>query len=123
MPPFEPIEPGQFQPVDAGESVSSNLVRVLGNTTGSLVGNDPRSGQALLLQCGSDVVTTDGSGNATVIFPTPFPGGVVTVLVTNGDAGVNAFRPGVTGTTKSNFSGAFEVLSTEIRLNWIAIGF
>ena len=74
-------------------------------------------------QAKSESVTTDGSGNATITFPSAFSTSAPTVIVCNGNAATSASDVYVVGTTAS----AVLVycpgrLSASFRVNWIAIG-
>ena len=101
------------------------------------------SGRQFLIQAGSTVATTDGAGNARIIWPKPFPVGILTVTLTNGDSwaagtGVsfhvagNAALWGVHGGgSKSEVvysaygwrGGALGPMPSQVhRVNWIAIG-
>lgn len=52
---------------------------------GSLVGTPTAANTRFLVQSGTQVATSDGSGVTPLVFPKPFPGGLLTVLLTNGD--------------------------------------
>lgn len=84
----------------------------------------------MLIQGGNVVVTTNASGDASFNFPTPFPTGLLTVILTPGDIGVGgSFAVNfVTGTNATSvafrvYTGYPSVLATaSSRVNWIAIG-
>ena len=58
----------------------------LSGVVGGVVNGVPTLAAAgFLVQAGTSVVTTDGASNATVVYPVPFPNGVVTVLAAAGD--------------------------------------
>lgn len=75
-----------------------------------------------LEQWGSTVVMTDGSGNATVTFPTPFST-FLTVVAVNGDATITQISPQVFGNSTTTFTFVVPGFpSQNYRVNWIAIG-
>lgn len=57
-----------------------------------LVGGSGSGVSQFLMQAGTTVGKTDGAGYARLTFPTPFPGGLVTVITTNGDASIDRSR-------------------------------
>lgn len=87
----------------------------------------------LLWQAGSTVGTTSGAGGITITYPTAFPTGVLTVVVTNGDTdfgigsdycNVDQSSNSVTSFVSRWYDGATGavVASEQRRTNWIAIG-
>ncbi len=80
------------------------------------------------MQCGSNVVTSDPAGLATVTFPIAFPGICMTVILTNGDSSSNGDLTFATnGIFQSYFGyGTFRsgglVATQTHRINWLAIG-
>lgn len=127
---------------------------------GTLAGGIPRTGAALteagiaapnfLIQAGTTVQHFDQSGYARIVWPKPFPNGLVTVLAFNGDdwstggsmefasAGVNWGSEGMGNRTQWVYSGRAQDASDDglgpliynrmwcagriHRINWIAIG-
>jgi hypothetical protein len=78
----------------------------------------------ILIQWGTNVVTTSASGEFTISFPvsfnTPF-----TVMACNGDfnVGGSGSDVGVRNLTQSSFTfKAFNVNNLAFRVNWIAVG-
>lgn len=82
------------------------------------------------IQAGTNVLTTDGTGNATISFPVAFPGGVFCVMILNGDDGNSPNQTfGMSSCSNSQFvvkiraaSTAASLNSTLTRVNWLAIG-
>jgi hypothetical protein len=104
----------------------------------SLAGGVPGAGAIFRAQAGSQVAVTDGGGFARVTFPTPFPNGLLSVLVCNGDSSVDraagttytmsvAGAPWDTG-QKTDFeyavlrSSGGHTPGVQHRVNWFAIG-
>jgi hypothetical protein len=101
----------------------------------------PASMNNFLIQAGSSLVTTDANAYGRLTFPTPFPTGLVTVILTGGNdhefadmniapAGANwGVRPANKDYVAFNIWGAVSGTRTKnwpnrtIRVNWIAIGF
>lgn len=76
---------------------------------------------APIIQAGSTVITNQNT-YGDVTFPTPFPNGVITVVLTNGDAAASSATAwGVTGTSKTGFGLRISNNQTT-RVNWVAIG-
>lgn len=82
----------------------------------------------IMVQFASSVVTTTAGGGAIVTFPKPFTQ-TPTVVITNGDdvvaPGVSyIMRPPPAGVnlTQFNFSTSPLTPSTNIRVNWVAVG-
>ena len=110
-------------------TVQAGAIGLFGRS-GSLVGGTP-AGNTFLIQAGATVVTTNSSGIGTVTFPTPFPTGLVTVLLTDGDdsaTGSDAIVSLRTAPTITSFK--FQAIYGPVgephvgsmRINWIAIG-
>ncbi len=101
---------------------------------GPLVGTFPLSTteNQLLLQAGyANSITTDANGRANVIYPTPFPNGVLTVVCQR--AGTGATREigletvaGAFDTAKATFlfgtSAGAPQAGVAVSYSWIAIG-
>jgi hypothetical protein len=89
------------------------------------------NGGGFLWQAGQIITTTNSAGGFGFNFPTPFPNGVLSVMVMMGDAtstqiGVVAALWG--GTTLSGFAGIAADIATgpinigTVRLNYLAVG-
>jgi hypothetical protein len=105
---------------------------------GALVGTAPANGSGVLIQTGTIVQVTDPAGLGRVTFPAPFPGGLISVMGSNGDATANG--SGVTFESAGSIQGqsgfgsktdwVYQMVSPAgsripnklHRLNWIAIG-
>ncbi len=104
----------------------------------ALSGGTPALTAAFKIQAGTQVADSDGGGFARVTFPTPFPNGLLTVVVTNGDSSIDratgsmltmsvAGQPWDTG-QKTDFEYAVlraasgHYPNCHHRINWIAIG-
>lgn len=75
-----------------------NPVNMLGAAAG-LTGTPP-AGVSFYMQGGTAVLPTDGAGYARITFPTPFPTGLLTFMLTNGDdAAGNALVFGASGSS------------------------
>lgn len=78
------------------------------------------------LQMGTVVVTLDANGTATANFPMPFPNGVVTCLLTNGDASAHqapVYMNSASFPNKTAFGiNVPGVVSTTYRVNYAALG-
>lgn len=78
----------------------------------------------------SSFITTDPAGQGSITFSTPFPNGILAVIVSNGDQSTAIFFVGVISKTVNGFSyqcdadstGSAPVASAALRLEWIAIG-
>jgi hypothetical protein len=105
-------------------------------TSGSLTAGSVAAGDGgFMVQAGSVVQNTNSSGVARVTFPLPFPNGLLTVLLTNGDQassrslGEVLHFEMVHPATKNYFdyvahrSDSFRFASQLHRLNFIAIGY
>lgn len=81
-------------------------------------------------QYGTSVVITDGSGNYVITLPIAFPNAIFTDVVCNGNAaGGSIFPLSFTSASLSVISGAIRntltgatVPSTQVRINWVAVG-
>lgn len=109
---------------------------------GSLDGT-PAAGQTgFLIQAGSAVSYTDAAGFASITFPRPFPNGLLTAIVINGDTSIDRYRThalnyGIAGLpwdngrkwgfvyslAFANADGANQIAPNYLhRANWIALG-
>lgn len=73
------------------------------------------------IQAGSDVVTTNAGGDQTITFPTAFPNAVISVVATDGDD-LSTRAVSIQGATTTVFNFSSPVVSGNVRINWIAIG-
>ncbi|MGY4543252.1 hypothetical protein ACVWY0_003185 [Arthrobacter sp. UYNi723] len=105
---------------------------------GGALASTPDAGTQFLVQAGSQVNDSDGSGYARLTFPKPFPNGLLSVVLTNGDQSVDrAVNRGtitlsVTGLpwntgTKDDVVYTVAVPTGQLasqrhRVDWIAIG-
>jgi hypothetical protein len=105
---------------------------------GSIVGGAPAVGSAFFPQVGSQVKTTDAQGYSNIVFPKPFPNGLLYVNVSNGDSSVDrAYGRGAlnfapSGQPYDNGTKAQVTYSVDYgtgmatnlthRVNWVAIG-
>lgn len=93
-----------------------------------LAGSPPPAGTPVIVQAGTTVFNHGSLGPYTQVFPTPFPNGVLAVMVVNGDSDANSPRIGIgTGVPGSDFVtlSQFVCYASELgayRFNWIAIG-
>jgi len=89
------------------------------------------NGGGFLIQAGQVIVTTNAAGGAVFNWPTPFPNGVLSVMIMMGDA--SSTQIGVVSgiwsqTTLTYWGGICGTLETgpiqtgSVRLNYIAIG-
>lgn len=90
------------------------------------VGSPPTAGSGqFYLQAGTNVVAVDGNGNGSFNYPTSFPNGVISVVVSDGDTNIGA----ISAATIHNFMTASlceihsSKVSGNVRISWIAIGF
>lgn len=75
------------------------------------------------MQLGTDVVTTNSSGAATINYPQAFPSQTRWIIATNGDS--NAYRGEIAPTHSNNTGFQIRIQGNEarqVRVNWIAIG-
>lgn len=93
-------------------------------------GTAPAVGSRLLMEAGTDVLTTTGSGTYSLTFPTAFPNGVVVVLAVmhNGavGSGVNTgttSKTGFSGTVWVSSGGAISAYTGTFGISWMAVGF
>lgn len=106
---------------------------------GVALSGTPATDQGFLSQAGSSIVTTDASGFAQLTFPKPFPNGLLTVVLTNGDMSVDraasaALTIGVSGGSPWGTGSKTGVVvsverynaapqtATDVRVNWVAYG-
>lgn len=107
-----------------------------------LAGGAAPSSGGFKIQAGTQVAVTDPAGYARITFPTPFPGGLLTIVLTDGDTSVDRaageiLHFGVAGTpwnTGNRTDVVYAVMrpraswtnlntgSITHRVNWIAIG-
>lgn len=93
-------------------------------STGTSVGTLPGATVGgWLVQAGYDLVAPS-SGLYTFAFPTPFPNGIVTVLLTNSNGTTYAGTFAITNLTLSDCTFALEPAGTgqTVQVNWLAIG-
>jgi hypothetical protein len=118
------------------KQAADGYIPLLG-TSGSLVNTGPNTG-SFYVQAGSHVGKTDGAGYGRITFPKPFPTGLVTVILTNGDSSIDRARsmtlsPAVSGSPWNNgtkvdvvytlMNSAGGMTPNQLaRINWIAIG-
>jgi hypothetical protein len=107
-----------------------SLTHAIGSVSGGTAGDG-----GYFIQAGSIVQNTNSSGVARVTFPTPFPNGLLTVILTNGDQAISRglgevlHLEVVTGATKNYFDyvahrgDASRVGNQLHRCNFIAIGY
>lgn len=98
-------------------------------TFGGLTGSPAASTTNLMVQAGTVVASTDGSGLINVVYPQIFPNGVISIVAMMG-----FFQPWLITASDSAFNTTFHqfkvysntsggiVANTVIRFNWIAIG-
>jgi hypothetical protein len=108
-------------------------------TSGAVLQGSITAGQTgFYMQAGTYVGHTDSAGYGRVTFPRPFPNGLLTVVLVNGDSSIDRARgttltPAIAGApwnngTKVDFiytlmnSEASMMGNTLARINWIAIG-
>ena len=102
------------------------LARFFGVSSG--IDGTPALSVELLLQSGTDVVTLDALGQATINWPNAFPTGVLFVISQNGDPSAKpAMFPTSTSVGLTNFSikcytGTSPTPAGAARINWVAIG-
>lgn len=117
-----------FAPYGVDTSSTITPTQMLGvdlfGTSGVVSGSSPPSagtGQ-FYMQAGS-AVGSFALNAFDFTFPTPFPNGVITVIITNGDnnAGTNPMTINGTNYSVSGFRAQSQSTSTQ-RVNWIAIG-
>lgn len=90
----------------------------------SISGTAPVAGTGqFYMQAGTSVITTNASGDGTVTFSTAFPAGLLTVVACDGDDGTNVNFSILAGSNQSAFNFSSNKVSTNLRVNWIAIGF
>ncbi|MDR6691488.1 hypothetical protein J2X55_002411 [Microbacterium sp. 1154] len=79
----------------------------------------------VFMQMGTSVMNVDGNGNGMNIgFYRPFPNGVLSTVVTDGDAGGGGALRGVINPTKNGFTALWAAGAAGLRrANWVAVGF
>jgi hypothetical protein len=109
--------------VDLNNSGGNTVAQTQFSGTGQTVKTD-----GLITKWGTNVVQLDGNGNGTYSFDTPFPHALLFAIVSNGDPGACgqcAFA--VNSNIWSASTLAFGVNpnpgATNVRINWIAIGY
>lgn len=97
----------------------------------ALAGSAPAPSPTALtykIQAGTLVFTTDAAGNWTFTFPTAFPNGLLSVVVSNGDTTITDAIANTVGGTASGTTIRMEhgngaaINAGLVRVNWIAIG-
>lgn len=84
-------------------------------------------------QGGTSTGNTDAAGNVAISFPVPFPNGVETATVCNGDSNTGNLIMAISGSLATSLSvlnvnvriantGAFPATSSAVRINWVAWG-
>lgn len=118
------------------KSAADGYIPMLGMGN-ALAATSPDAG-SFYVQAGTHTGLTDGMGYGRITFPKPFPNGLCTVTLTNGDSGIDRARgvtlcPAVSGAPWNNGTKV-DVVYTLMdsngkmtpnalaRLNWIAIG-
>ncbi|MGN8245230.1 gp53-like domain-containing protein [Cellulomonas soli] len=74
------------------ETPLSSPLNVFG--AGSLLDGNLPASPKFLLQAGTQVAITDASGYARLTFPKPFPNGLLTAILTNGDSNIDRTAAG-----------------------------
>ena len=111
--------------------VLAALARLFGLSTA--MSGSANVGQQLLVQAGTDVITTDAAGLHQVTFPVAFPNSLISVVVLGGDAGNNrtdVYTVDIANSNTTKFGIALNVCNTGAndanvparRINWIAVG-
>lgn len=117
-------------------AVADGAISLFG--TGNMLFGGVNPTTNFLVQAGTQANITDVSGYGRITFPKPFPNGVVTVMLTNGDSSVDRSRgltltPSVAGipwNTGTNVDFVYALMASNNtvvgsalhRVNWIAIG-
>lgn len=105
----------------------SSLMGLFGVTDPIVNAEPPIDGTACFVQAGSNVVNFGAANPATINFANAFPNGVITVVVSNGDAS----PVGAILNTETHALGSFKVrgvsdagvaLAGLTRVNWVAVG-
>jgi hypothetical protein len=136
-------------PYEIAAQISSNARNLLtldttGGEEGLLATADPEFGQStgaylggsapltgLIAYTGQTVVTTDGSGLATINLPTAFPTGFITAIISAGDLpGSSGLELAVNASTvtlgsfgiRARDGGGTPIAVGNIRVNWIVFG-
>jgi hypothetical protein len=107
-------------------------------------GNPAMPGTSFLFQAGSSVGASDAGGYGRIVFPKPFPNGLLTIILTNGDSSIDRqfthvitltpagvpYSPGSTSEVRYSVAvedsagthRTFMVPNLNHRVNWFAIG-
>lgn len=136
LPPSDPTTNNQATRKAYVDAQDNKRLKVQHSGYAVFGGTPPNEG--LVMQAGTVVAPTDGNGNHTVVFPQPFPNGVLTVVVSNGDSQTIGRAVPMTlqsYTNKNQFVAHWVQMNTDanhtalvlanspnVRLNWIAIG-
>lgn len=107
-----------------------DVVLQVSDVASVLAGTTPPGFIPYRLQGGTQVSTPNGSGDIGLSFPTPFPSGVVSLVVTDGEPDVSmptdpltfaVFGVGLVGATVRvrTPAGPFNAI---VRFNWLALG-
>jgi hypothetical protein len=112
-------------------------------TGNSIIGGSAAPDASFLMQAGTLLVVTDAQGYSRITFPKPFPNGLLSVVLTNGDSSVDrlagkktlvfsvAGSPWPIGekddvvfaVLRAAWDGSTnQAANTSVRVNWIAIG-
>jgi len=139
---FNPTQDGNLFVCSAGGTPGTWLLQRAAKLFGlGTSGNMPLAGTAptspfnatqLLIQADSVTLTTNGSGDVTVSFPTAFPNSFLGVVISNGDRGTGSLVmdlwPGGSNTLSSFAVRVFvsntgaTLNNTPVRVQYIAIG-
>lgn len=106
---------------NATNATTASVAQAVNATLGSVLAGSPSSSTPFTWQAGTFVGTADASGHLVVSFPSAFPKGLVSVVVTN------SYAQGatVTGTLDNETAAGFTAVlgaNQRVRLNWIALG-
>lgn len=78
----------------------------------------------MVIQASIGVFAVNGSGDGTVVFPSAFPNACVSVVAMMGDAALAVYNlKTFSPISTTGFSFRTTVVSTSVRVNWIAIGY
>jgi len=91
----------------------------VGTGGGTVVGTAPAGG-VYNWQSGSFIGTSDAQGHLSFQFPTPFPNGVLSIVVTNGQSNIATIY-GLEDQSLSGFKIGMQA-NALTRINWIAVG-
>jgi hypothetical protein len=96
------------------------------------LGTSPSLGTGrILIQAGSTAAITDAGAGLTITFPFPFPNGLLSVVGCNGDhinrpnslVEVYLATTNLSQVNFTNYQAGTLLVSTTVRINWIAIGY